>query len=361
MGILNSIPSAKDRTVNDTTVSVPRDLITEPLQNTEAMAERYGLLFVNRCSLAVYQLDNTMGKQGKTVKYNMLPVVFLYPYKMYTCNAKCGEIITYGYGSSSFKAIDDAANKFLEKLASVSEMDDHLGANPPCLKINVEENDTASDEQGMFTNYIGKLQDEICVARGWSLPKYEYFQSIEGENNNKVRLFTVKCSAGPYESKGVGKTKKIAKKQAAQLLIEQNNLNQYTSRSNVTHKIVDKSKFNTITPKNIEVCDVLKFVDIISFNKLLSSKEECMQKLKKCNSLDELNMSAFEFLEKLAEQELLKITYKPRQKDCCGVEMTLEIVKDKPIMVCLNTGKTHKEAKNAAAKTALKYFKHFLN
>ncbi|KAF0769373.1 interferon-inducible double-stranded RNA-dependent protein kinase activator A [Aphis craccivora] len=218
MGMLNSIPTTKDRTVYDTTVSISEP--TEPIQNTDLMADNYGLPFVNRCSLAVSQLDNTMAKQGKTVKYNMIPVVFLFPYKIYTYNAKFGEIITYEYGSSRFEAIDAAANKFLEKLASISEIDDRLGANPPSLKINEEKNYTASEEEEMFTNYIGKLQDEICVGRGWSLPKYEYFQGIEGEYNNNERLYTVKCSAGPYESKGMGKTRKIAKKQAAKLLIE---------------------------------------------------------------------------------------------------------------------------------------------
>jgi len=90
MGMLNSILAGKDRTVYDSTVSVSRYVITEPLQNTEAMAERYGLPFVNSCSLAVFRLHNIMGEQCKTVKYNMLPVMFLFPYKMYTYNVKYG-------------------------------------------------------------------------------------------------------------------------------------------------------------------------------------------------------------------------------------------------------------------------------
>jgi len=70
-------------------------------------------------------------------------------------------------------------------------------------------------------------------------------------------------------------------------------------------------------------------------------------------------MSAFEFLTKLAKKERLSITYISCQKDSNQVEMTLKIPIDKPIMAYLNTKKTYEVAKNTAAKTALKYIKHF--
>ncbi|KAF0752268.1 interferon-inducible double-stranded RNA-dependent protein kinase activator A [Aphis craccivora] len=112
-----------------------------------------------------------------------------------------------------------------------------------------------------------------------------------------------------YKSKGVGKTKNIVKKQAAKLLID-----------NIIHEIVDKSNFNTTTPKNIEVYDVLKLW--ICSNQLLHLKKKVYVKTKKCDSLNELNMSVFEFLTRLANEEVLSITYIPYQKDCCEVEMT---------------------------------------
>ncbi|KAF0765640.1 interferon-inducible double-stranded RNA-dependent protein kinase activator A [Aphis craccivora] len=108
----------------------------------------------------------------------------------------------------------DATNRFLDKLASISEIDDYLlnSTNLPCLL--------------------------------------------------REHLFTVICSAGPYKSMSKDHAEKIAKKQAAQLSLEQINLNQqtYTSRSNIKHEIVDKG------------------------SNQLSSKKKCVQKLKKCNS-----------------------------------------------------------------------------
>jgi len=178
----------------------------------------------------------------------------------------------------------------LDKLAFISEIDDYLlnSTNPPCLESTVK--------LAQSINYIGKLQD-LCVARAWNLKEYEYCQDIEGEYNNKEHVFTVLCSAASYKSISKDHAKKIAKKQAAQLSLEQINLNQqtYMSRSNITHEIVDKCKLNMTTPTNIEVCDDFMLINLGS-NQLLSSEKNCVQKLKKCNSLDELNMSALKIV-----------------------------------------------------------------
>jgi len=84
-------------------------------------------------------------------------------------------------------------------------------SNPPCVEYNVK--------LSQYINYIGSLQ-ELYQARDWDLPKYEYYQGIEGVFNNKKHFYTVKRTAGPYVSKGVGKNKKNAKKQAAKLLLK---------------------------------------------------------------------------------------------------------------------------------------------
>ncbi|XP_027847065.1 interferon-inducible double-stranded RNA-dependent protein kinase activator A homolog isoform X1 [Aphis gossypii] len=422
------------------------------------MAEPNGLQLISKYSSAVSRLHNIMAKQGKSVQYNMLSVVDLLPNKIYMYYATCGKIITYGCGSSSNEATNDAANKFLNKLASIAEIDDYLpySTNPPCLESNIKfaqsinyigtlqelcrarvwnlpkyeccaviegeynnkehlftvicstgpykskgvgknkkiakthaaysmlnqinmnqhitnntytsndsnekmnemendklglsislvKNDTVnkalhknnhinSNESRMFTNYIGILQD-ICIAHGWELPKYEFHK----ENNND--LYSVICSVGPHKSMGKGHAKKIAKKQAAQLLLEQISLNQETSsmsHRNITHEIVDKG-----------------------FNQLLSSEKKWVQKLKECNSLDELNMSGFEFLTKLAYEKCLSITCIQYLDDCGKIELSLKITTPtaKPVLICSDTGKTYEDAKNAAAKSVLKYIKHFL-
>uniref|UniRef100_A0A2H8TCN7 Interferon-inducible double stranded RNA-dependent protein kinase activator A A n=1 Tax=Melanaphis sacchari TaxID=742174 RepID=A0A2H8TCN7_9HEMI len=240
------------------------------------------------------------------------------------------------------------------------------------LRINKVINDTAnmtldqnyyinSNETKMPINYIGKLQ-EICVACGRELPKYEYHQ--EYDNINKKYLYSVICSVGPYKSTGLADAKQVAKKQAAQLVLNQINMNQQktsTPSRNFTHETADNSMGDMITPTNIDLCNIFKLTNLYS-NQLLSSKNECVQKLKKCNSLDELNMSAFDFLTKLANEEVFGTTYIQYQKDSYEVYMSLEIttLTPTPVLVCLSTGKTEEEAQNAAAKCALKYIKRIL-
>lgn len=70
----------------------------------------------------------------------MFSVMDLFPNNIYAYNAKCGEILTYGNGSMRYEAINDAANTFLDKLASISRIDTYFlnSANPSCLKSNVK-------------------------------------------------------------------------------------------------------------------------------------------------------------------------------------------------------------------------------
>lgn len=69
----------------------------------------------------------------------MVPVVFLFPDKMYTYNAKCREILTYGYSLSGYEAKNGAANIFLENLVSISEIHDYLNSTNPTRLMNNDE------------------------------------------------------------------------------------------------------------------------------------------------------------------------------------------------------------------------------
>jgi len=442
------------------------------------MDKRNGDQLVRKHSLAVQQLDEIMAARGKLVQYAMISTAGLMPSRIYTYNAKCDDMVTYGCGPSMEEAIEEAAAKFLEKFAFAPvQADDHLLNSMNSLKMesnhnvkynnhigilqeycqargldlpkyeyrqdndsknkrymhfvicsigqfkctgvgiskqiaknhaarltynqinsnnattnqnstsntrkkksidfgqglskNEAKNDAVNialdqiyhgrNKTKMYANYIGTLQEK-CAARGWELPKYEYHQEIDNEIHKL--FYSVICSAGPYKSTGVGNSKQLAKNQAAQIVCDQMNLDQQNNtsvlHSNHAHDEADKIKSNVMKLKNVDQCDWAYPVNIW-YKQISSSNKECVQKLKICTSWEEINMTPFEFLTKLANEEDFSATY----------ERILDNVDGKPVfgaihiyvarnyvMTFMDEGITDAEAQNSVAEKTLNYIKH---
>jgi len=189
------------------------------------MAEYDEMQFVSRYSTAVSRLHEIMSVYDKSIQYDMISKTGSSPNSFFEYKAICGNIETYGYGSSSYEATNDAANKFLDKLASISNLDEYFlnSTKLSCLESNVT--------LAQSNNYIGILQ-ELCVVRAWNLPKYEYNINVNSEYNQ--HLYIAICSAGPYKSTGMGRSKQIAKNQAAYLTYDKINLNQNKTNKSIT-------------------------------------------------------------------------------------------------------------------------------
>lgn len=196
-------------------------------------------------------------------------------------------------------------------------------------------------------DFISLLQ-ELCMARDWMLPNYEFFQ--ENVNKDHTLLHSVICSAGPYKSKGEGNTKRIAKHRAAQLTYNKINFqcgppNQFTSNDNIN------------LSKNFDKIDVINFVRLCS-SQLKLSKNKYVKILKKCN-VDEIKTNAFEFLTKLSKEEGFDNISRLVNINSTDVSIWMQ-VSTIPFLVCLGTGKTMEEAQNVAAHSALIYIKKSL-
>lgn len=77
---------------------------------------------------------------------------------------------------------------------------------------NLQEIQGGYGDEKMVVNPVGLLQ-EMCMSRHWPPPKY----SMEGEEGlPHEREFTIVCSILKYRQVGQGKSKKLAKRQAAQ-------------------------------------------------------------------------------------------------------------------------------------------------
>ncbi|KAL4100798.1 hypothetical protein QTP88_020827 [Uroleucon formosanum] len=452
-----------------------RNIIQEPpLPQMHTMDKRDGDQFVRRHSPAVERLHNLMAARGLLVQYTMLSTEGLMPSRIFTYNAKCGNMVTYGCGPSTEEAVEDAAAKFLEKLEFTPvQVDDHLLNSMSSLdiesKVNMKYNncigilqeycqargldlpkyeyhkntdiknkslmfsvicsigqfkstgvgtskqiaknlaarltynqiissnaitnqnltsnsrkkkpidfgqssskneakndaakialDHGKNKTKLSFNYIGTLQEK-CVARGWELPKYEYYQ----ENIDEIHklFYSVICSVGPHKSTGVGSSKQVAKNQAAQFVYDQINLDQEKTsvlHSNYAHDKVDECKSNVMKQKNIDPCDWI-YPMKLWYRQLSSSKKECMQKLKGCISWENINMTPFEFLTKLANEEDFNATYEQlsnndNEKPVYGAIRLY--VATKFIVMFIGEGITDAEAQNSVAKNTLTFIKH---
>ncbi|KAL5236583.1 hypothetical protein ACI65C_003993 [Semiaphis heraclei] len=212
-------------------------------------------------------------------------------------------------------------------------------------------------------NYIGKIQ-EICTARGWEFPKYEFHEEKVKEIN--VIHHSVICSLGPHKSKGVGNTKQVAKNQAAQLVFDQINLDPL--KASVFHMDCACDKSNHSSNQNLRDVDPCEYIHQVKLlcNQLSFSKKECMQKLMRCYSLGSLgiDMSLFEFLAKLAHQEDLSITYERFSNNDNETQVYGVIYMHSQTIYGITNigdGKTDAEAKNVIAKNILAFIKHTIS
>lgn len=455
-----------------------RDIIQEsPLLQVHTMDKRDGDQFVSRHSPAVERLHNLMTARGLLVQYTMLSMGGLMPSRIYTYNAKCGNMVTYGCGPSTEEAIENAAAKFLEKLELTPlKVDDYLLNAMSSLGIESEVNvkykncigilqeycqargldlpkyeyhkntdiknkslmysvicsigqfkstgvgiskqsaknhaarltynqiisSNAITDQNLTSNtrkekpidfgqisskneakneaaeialdqiyhgrnntklsvnYIGTLQEK-CVARGWEFPKYEYYQ----ENIDEIHklFYSVICSVGPHKSTGVGSSKQLAKNQAAQFVCDQINLDQEITsvlHSNYACDKVDECKSNVMKRKNIDPCDWI-YPMKQWYKQLSSSEKECMQKLRGCISWEDINMTPFEFLTKLANEEDFNATYE-QLSDNDNEKLVYGAIRiyvaTKYIVMFIGEGITDAEAQNSVAQNTLTFIKH---
>jgi RISC-loading complex subunit TARBP2 len=126
-----------------------------------------------------------------------------------------------GVGRSKKEAKHAAAKALIDKLVGVniSEYQQNKSLGPAQTSIISSANTSSVsgfDEKNQLGNPIGVLQ-EFCMSRHWPPPSYEVEIEVGLPHE---RLFTIACIVLKYREDGTGKSKKIAKRQAAQKMWE---------------------------------------------------------------------------------------------------------------------------------------------
>jgi RISC-loading complex subunit TARBP2 len=249
-----------------------------------------------------------------------------------------GDITATGTGSSKKQAKHNAARAMLDKL------DGRVPAQDGQLPLP-EVSDTNGSQAP--TNMVGALQ-EVCVKQGFPMPTYTMGQG--GNNQPHQRNFVMICTVGKLKENGQGGSKKDAKREAAQKMIDK--LKALGPAEQVAvDDISGGIKIETLTNEASE--------KVAGFYKTLqNSSGSCLSKLHKATLKMGKGVNYIGMLEDLSKEQSFEVTYVDiEDKTEDGETQCLVQISTLPVAVCYGVGKDLDKAKTEAARYALYYLR----
>lgn len=257
-----------------------------------------------------------------------------------------GELTSTGTGSSKKQAKHAAARAMLDKLDGRVPAQDGQQPLPPVAEAN------GSQAPG---NTVGGLQ-ELCVKHGFPMPTYSV-GVIAGQPHQ--RNFAITCTVGKMKENGAGGSKKDAKREAAQKMIDKlkslgpSGPEQVGELSPEEEELVTKmanAKVETLTTEASE--KVAAF-----YKNLQHANGKCLAKLH-VTSLKNRNLEYQTMLEEISKEQKFEVTYvEVDEKTEDGESQCLVQISTLPVAVCYAAGKDYAKAKVEAAKVTLNYLK----
>ncbi|XP_068101534.1 interferon-inducible double-stranded RNA-dependent protein kinase activator A isoform X2 [Hyperolius riggenbachi] len=224
-----------------------------------------------------------------------------------------------------------AKHKAAEAALNILRGDANLNLPVPEPVTRDASKQPANQAQG---NPIGSLQ-ELAVQKGWRMP--EYFVSQEDGPAHK-REFTLSCRVETFVETGSGTSKKVAKRIAAEKLLD---------------------KLHSIPADNLNI-SLKKGAGNnpgCTWDKLQNSSGEKINVLKR-NALSIPNTDYVKMLTELAEEQEFRVSYLDIEElSVNGQFQCLAEISTSPVTVCHGTGLSCGNAHNDAAHNALQYLK----
>ncbi|XP_076167412.1 protein Loquacious-like isoform X5 [Ptiloglossa arizonensis] len=254
-------------------------------------------------------LQELLSRRGTTPKYELIQVEGAVHEPIFRYRVTVADIVAMGTGKSKKEAKHGAARAVLDKLCRLNS------ENPDSpLPNNIPDSENSQElpgfgEEKIITNPIGAVQ-EMCMSRHWPPPKYT-MENEEGLPHE--RQFTVVCSVLKYREVGQGKSKKVAKRHAAQKM------------------------WQALHEMNAE-------------NANIDGEENT------CLNVGDVNL--VQFLQVIASEQQFEVTYVDiEEKSISGKCQCLVQLSTLPVAVCYGYGVTSKDAQASAAQNALEYLK----
>lgn len=149
-----------------------------------------------------------------------------------------------GVGRSKKEAKHAAAKALIDKLTgsllssdSFHQQQKSFASNGSSSAANTTTSSSNFDEKNQMGNPIGVLQ-EFCMSKHWPPPQYEVEVEVGLPHE---RQFTIGCLVLKLREVGMGKSKKIAKRQAAQKMWERLQSQPLLDQTDIVQSCIDEA------------------------------------------------------------------------------------------------------------------------
>ncbi|XP_053677007.1 RISC-loading complex subunit tarbp2 [Anopheles nili] len=319
-------------------------------------------LTTNNMKTPISVLQELLSRRGITPQYDLLQVEGAVHQPTFRYRVSYQDKDALGTGKSKKEAKHAAAKALIDKLTGSSFLDN------PQAYININKSDpgnnhnaTMNSEEEPTGNPIGWLQ-EMCMARRWPPPMYET-ETEEGLPHE--RQFTIACLVLKFREVGEGKSKKIAKRQAAQKMwqrlqdqpLEPNQLMQLMDDDG-NEEVGFTGRYAGLKDVCIPTLSTNQSQKVSQFHKALKSRTgEALSELQNLN-LSDRSHDFIRLLATIAKEQRFEVTYVDiDEKTFNGRYQCLVQLSTMPVAVCQGTGKSIQEAQMFAARNSLEYLK----
>ncbi|XP_062546655.1 interferon-inducible double-stranded RNA-dependent protein kinase activator A homolog isoform X2 [Armigeres subalbatus] len=264
----------------------------------------------NNMKTPISVLQELLSRRGITPQYDLIQVEGAVHEPTFRYRVSYQDKDAMGTGKSKKEAKHAAAKALIDKLAGNAFGD----STTTGLNIKAEAGVDGDDEPA--GNPIGWLQ-EMCMARRWPPPTYETEMEVGLPHE---RQFTIACAVLKYREVGKGKSKKIAKRQAAQRM------------------------WQRLQDQPLEPNQIIQMLD-----------EEGNEEF---TCLADRSIDFVQMLHEIASEQRFEVTYVDiDEKTLTDRFQCLVQLSTLPVAVCHGSGNTAKEAQTAAARNSLEYLK----
>ncbi|XP_012262946.2 RISC-loading complex subunit tarbp2-like isoform X1 [Athalia rosae] len=263
-------------------------------------------------------LQELLSRRGTTPNYELVQIEGAiheptFRYRVTVADVVDPIVSAMGTGRSKKEAKHAAAKAVLDKLIGVNtEATDMPLPNSITDGQNLQELQGFGEDK-VVGNPIGSLQ-EMCMSCHWPPPKY----TMEGEEGlPHERQFTIVCSILKYRQVGVGKSKKLAKRQAADKMwrtlqdtpiennqtsgIDDDEIVQRNANMSARYADLKDSKISTLTtPHSLKVSQFHKNLKSSTGVKLCQLQNTC---------LNDGDINLVQFLQEIASEQVFEVTY----------------------------------------------------